>query len=75
MSGTTTGAGPGLHEEMRAVEREYAGWHLYMTDAGTIWAVTCHTPWRGGGVTLDAPTPELMRHEIAAEIHRWARAV
>jgi hypothetical protein len=62
-----------VSDEMRAVEADYPDWHLFATLDGTIWAVTSHTPWKGRGITLDARTPELMRHEIAAEEHRWER--
>ena len=72
MSRTTSddGTEQTLTEEMRGVEAEFPEWHLFATDT-VIWAVTSHTPCHGCGLTLDAPTPALMRHAIAAQQHRW----
>jgi hypothetical protein len=64
--------GLGPREALRAVEREFPGWHLYLSDEGMVWAVTCTCPYGGCGMTLDARTPEGMWQEIAAEEHRWA---
>lgn len=66
----TTGTAP-VSLELRAIEREFPGWHLFASDAGTIWAVTTENHAGGSGTTLDAPSPALMRHEIAEQQHRW----
>ena len=57
--------------ELRAIEREFPGWHLFLSDAGNVWAATTENHGGGSGTTLDAPTPALMRHEIAQQRHRW----
>jgi hypothetical protein len=63
----------GLREELRDVEHDYPGWHLFTSDAGTVWAATTENHAGGSGTTLDAPTPDGMRHEIACQIHQWGQ--
>ena len=65
--------GPGLRAELRAVERDCPGWHLFTSDAGNIWAATTENHAGGSGTTLDAPTPHRMRYKIAAQVHEWAQ--
>ena len=66
-----------LRAEMSAVETEYPGWHLWLSDAGKVWATHVLTavemtvavlaagPFVADAVTVTAPTPALARHEIA----------
>lgn len=70
MSTLTDGS---LTAELRAVEQEYPGWHLFTSDTGRIWAVTTenHEGHSGSGTTLDAETPAGMRREIAAQVREW----
>ena len=70
----TITTGPSLSDEMRAVEREFPGWHLFASDAGRIWACTNKNCGGGCGTTLDAETPQEMRRVIAQQIHEWAVA-
>lgn len=70
--------GPSLKAEMAAVEQGYPGWHVWADKGGTVNATHClpraemralETRFRAPaicGVTLFAPTPELIVHEIAA---------
>jgi hypothetical protein len=67
----TTTSGTSLHAELQAVEQEFPGWHLFASDTGQIWAVTTENHAGGSGTTLEAPSPALMRHEIAGQQHRW----
>ena len=67
-----------LHEELAAIDREFPGWHAFMgrdeagEPSGNFWAVTARNDEsRGGGTTVDARTPDLLRHEIAEQQHRW----
>jgi hypothetical protein len=63
---------PSLSAELAQVDQECPHWHAYCT--GTrCWAVTSHTPWPGGGATVDAPTPPLLLHEIAKQLKEWQR--
>lgn len=63
----------GLRDELRAVEHDCPGWHLWLSDAGRVWAVHVLTPAEqaspgaagANATTVTAPTPELIRHEIA----------
>jgi hypothetical protein len=66
---TTTG--PTLTEEMRAVQKQHPGWHVWKSSAGRIWAATAENHTGGSGTTLDAPTPEAMHREIAVQVHEW----
>jgi hypothetical protein len=66
----TSGDAP-VSLELRAIEREFPGWHLFPSDAGRIWAVTTHTHAGGSGTTLDAETPALARQQIAEQEHLW----
>lgn len=65
--------GPSLSDEMRAVEAEFPGWHLFTSNTGRIWACTCKNCYGGSGSTLDAQTPQEMRRVIAREIREWAQ--
>lgn len=60
-----------LSTELRAVEHDYPGWHLFTSDTGRIWAATTENHAGGSGTTLDAPSPDLMRHAIAEQQHQW----
>ena len=55
-----------------AVEREFAGWHVHLSDTGAVWADTDMGP-RGGGapVTLRAANAEQIWREMAATEHHW----
>jgi hypothetical protein len=66
---------PSLSEELAAVEHEFPGFHCWRSDQGIAHATTCecHDP-EGCGTTLTAPTPDLLRHEIAAQVHAWRLA-
>jgi hypothetical protein len=66
---------PALSEELAAVEHDYPGFHCWHSDQGVAHATTCecHDP-EGCGTTLTAPTPALLRHEIAAQVREWAVA-
>lgn len=65
--------GGGLRTELRAVEDDYPGWHLYLSDTGSVWAATTENHAGGSGTTLEAPTPGGMRREIAAQVREWAQ--
>lgn len=60
-----------LCDELHAVEDDYPGWHVWKSSAGRIWAATPENHTGGSGTTLDAPTPDLMRHAIAEQVHAW----
>ena len=69
-----TGPCASLRAELRAVESDYPGWHCWLSDAGTVCGTTVtRCPWHGGGCTLDAPTPDVMRQCIARTEQRWSR--
>lgn len=60
----------GLSAELAAVQRDFPRWHCWRSDAGT--AIATHSSTSAEqhagmppGVTLDAPTPELLRYVIA----------
>ena len=78
--------GLGLHADLMAVEQDYPGWHVWLSDTGTVYAT--HVLSRieqaalrvrsggltaAGGTTLSAATPDLMRHEIACHVERSLR--
>jgi len=63
-----------LSDELRAIEDDCPGWHLYTSDAGRIVAVTTRNVSGGFGTTLDAPTPTAMRREIAIKERHWEPA-
>lgn len=76
--------GPGLHEELAAIDQDFPGWHVWLDTAGWIWATHIfgraemtaialgfQVRYVGSGVTLDAPTPAMIRYEIAAWKHEW----
>ena len=76
--------GPGLHEELAAIDQDFPGWHVWSDTAGWIWATHVYgrtemaaiaqglqVRYVGSGVTLDAPTPDLIRYEIAVWEHEW----
>lgn len=63
---------PSLSAELAQVQ-EQTGWHTFASDEGRCWAVTTHAPGNSG-CTVDAGTPELLRHEIAKVEHEWLRA-
>jgi hypothetical protein len=80
--------GPGLREELAAIDQDFPGWHAWSDTAGWIWATHVHgaaemaaaaqglrVPYAGSGVTLDAGSPELIRYEIATWQHQWAFAL
>ena len=62
-----------LSEELAAVQSD-TGWHCWRSDAGVMHATTCRCPLGGSGTTVEAPTPELLRHAIAAQVHEWGLA-
>ena len=66
-------SGDHLSDELRAVEQDFPGWHLYPSDAGRIWASTTENHDGGSGTTLDANTPQAMRYEIAVQEREWAQ--
>lgn len=66
--------GMNLTDAMRLVETRHPHWHLFLSSAARVWAVTTLCEAGGCGTTLDAPTPELMDHEIAKWEHRQERA-
>lgn len=70
----TITASTGLRAELRAVERDYPGWHLFTSDTGSVWAATTENHAGGSGTTLEAPTAAVMRYEIAAQVREWAVA-
>jgi hypothetical protein len=59
-----------LSAELREVEHEHPGWHAWLSDEGRAYAVTTHGTNPAGGVTLSAPTPELLDHEVAVWEHQ-----
>jgi hypothetical protein len=61
---------PSLSEELAAVQAD-TGWHCWHSDTGDCHATTCKCPLGGSGTTVEAPTPGLLRHAIAAEVHQW----
>jgi hypothetical protein len=61
----------GLRAELRAVEDDYPGWHLYLSDTGSVWAATTENHHGGSGTTLEGVTPRGMRYEIAAQVRQW----
>jgi hypothetical protein len=63
---------PTVTEELHAVNHDYPGWHSWHSDEGRIYATRCRAGWCG--TTLDAPTPALMRYEIAMQDREWATA-
>jgi hypothetical protein len=75
-----TDDGPQLSRELAPVQRDYPLWHCWHSDAGTAIATHSSTSaeQRRGmppGVTLDAPTPELLRHAIADYVMREGRVL
>lgn len=63
---------PDLSEQLRALEQEFPGWHAWHSDAGIFYATTCKCAYDcGSGTTVEAPTPELLRYEIACQVHQW----
>jgi hypothetical protein len=63
---------PDLSEQLRALEQEFPGWHAWHSDAGIFYATTCKCAYEcGSGTTVEAPTPELLRYEIACQVHQW----
>ncbi|HEY5397603.1 MAG TPA: hypothetical protein VIL16_19625 [Trebonia sp.] len=79
-------SGLGLHADLMAVDKEFPGWHCWTSDAGTIYATHIRSRSEmtiiegirglhsGSGVTLDAPTPLMMRQAIAcyaADVRTW----
>jgi hypothetical protein len=54
---------PGLRAEMDAVENDYPGWILHLSEQATVWC-----EWVSG-ITLRAPTPGEARHAIAVWEH------
>jgi hypothetical protein len=80
--------GPGLHEELAAIDQDFPGWHCWSDTAGWIWATHVYgraemaaitqglqVRYVGSGVTLDAPTPDLIRYGIAVWKHEWDSAL
>lgn len=69
----TIDTAPTLTDELRAIERKHPGWHLYVSDAGNIWAVTTQAHDLGGsGTTLgEVRTPAAMEREIAVQERIW----
>ena len=80
--------GPGLHEELAAIDQDFSGWHAWSDTAGWIWATHVYgraemaaiaqglqVRYVGSGVTLDAPTPDLIRYGIAVWKHEWDSAL
>lgn len=63
-----------IRDAMHLVEQRHPYWHLYLSDADRVWAVTTLCEASGCGTTLDAPTPELMDREIAKWENRQERA-
>jgi len=61
---------PSLSAELAQVEQDCPHWHCFCTGT-TCWGVTSCTPWPGGGATVDAPTPALLRQAIAVQQHQW----
>ena len=62
-----------LRAQLRAIETEHPRWHLWLSDAGHIWAVTSRTPHRGCGYTVDGGSPETVSRKIAEAEHEWER--
>lgn len=74
-------SGPSLPDETAAVEADYPAWHVWVSSGGQINATHArtraemravaarHGTCAGSGITLNAPTPALIRHEIAV----WQR--
>jgi hypothetical protein len=60
-----------LSDELRAIEHEHPGWHLFTSDSGDVWAVTTENHDGGSGTTLEAPSPQAMRREIAVQERIW----
>ena len=56
---------PGLRAELDAVENDYPGWLLHLSEAGIIWC-----DWVSGIPSLRAPTPLEARRLIAEWEHR-----
>jgi hypothetical protein len=67
----TIDTAPTLTDELRAIERKHPGWHLFLSDAGNVWAVTARAHDGGSGTTLDARTPAGMDREIAVQERIW----
>ena len=57
-------------EERHAIERQFPGWHVWVSDAGHPWATRAT---ESSGVTLDAPGIGLMPFVIAEYEHRQER--
>jgi hypothetical protein len=71
---------PRLYDELAAIDAEFPHWHAWHSDCGHMWATRAYSAEERqsrqvpAGVTLDAPTPELLRHEIALYLHQMACA-
>jgi hypothetical protein len=63
---------PTLHDDLRAVEAAWPGWHCWLSDEGRCWAATAHYSYReGSGITVDAGHVSQLGHAIAEAVHRW----
>jgi hypothetical protein len=63
---------PSLSAELRAVEGQHPGWHCWRADTGCCHATSCRCGYAGGsGTTLTAPTPQMLDHAIAEQLHQW----
>lgn len=67
----TITTGPRLSDETATIGRDCPGWHAWTSSAGRTWAATTENHAGGSGTTLDAPTPEAMRREIAIQERIW----
>lgn len=56
---------------VRAIELEFAGWHVWPSDQGTVYAATACCP--SPGFTLHAPDVWQMRDAIAAQTAEWKK--
>jgi hypothetical protein len=69
---------PGLRAELRAIDERHPAWHSFVSDAGRLWASTTRCDEGGSGTTVDAGSPGMLEHEIAAvertfDLHRpWS---
>ncbi len=44
------------------------GWHVFLSDAGRVWAVTPRSRYGGSGETIDAASVKEMRAELMRRI-------
>jgi len=63
---------PPVSAELRAIEAAWPGWHVWLGDLGNAYATRSRPGWCG--VTVYAPTPQLVIIEIALQEREWVAA-